>query len=60
MEHLACEERLRAGVVQPGEEKVPGTPYSSLSKLKGGLIRKTGRNFLAGPVATGQGVMVLN
>jgi len=30
LEHLSYEERLRAGAVQPGEEKVPGRPYSSL------------------------------
>jgi len=36
-EHLSYEERLRVGVVQPGEEKAVGRPYSSLSVLKGGL-----------------------
>ncbi|KAK4821984.1 hypothetical protein QYF61_006232 [Mycteria americana] len=37
MEHLSYEERLRAGVVQPGEEKALGRPYCGLSVLKGGL-----------------------
>lgn len=41
----------RAGLVQPGEEKVP-------KHLEEGL-RKMRSNFLAGPVAIGQGVMVL-
>jgi len=31
LEHLSCEERLRVGAVQPGEEKAAGRPYSSLS-----------------------------
>ncbi|KAK4818873.1 hypothetical protein QYF61_021078 [Mycteria americana] len=48
MEHLSYEERLRVGVVQPGEEKAPGTPYCSLSILKGDLlIRKMGTNFFS-------------
>jgi len=37
LEHLSYKERLRAGVVQPGEEKAAGRPYSSFSVLKGGL-----------------------
>jgi len=59
MEHLYHEERLRVGTVQPGDEKALGTPYSSLPVPEGGLIRKIGTGFLAGPVAIGQGVMVL-
>ncbi|KAJ7420389.1 E3 ubiquitin-protein ligase RNF13 [Willisornis vidua] len=43
----------RAGA-PPGEEKAPGTPESPWQGLKG-LVRKVGTNFLAGPVATGQG-----
>jgi len=27
LEHLSCEERLRVGLVQPGEEKAVGRPY---------------------------------
>jgi len=38
MEHLSYEEKLgRVGAVQPGEEKVPGRPHSSLPVLEGGL-----------------------
>ncbi|GAB0178053.1 mitochondrial enolase superfamily member 1 [Grus japonensis] len=38
LEHLSYEDRLeRVGVVQPGEEKSPGTPYSSLPVPEGGL-----------------------
>jgi len=47
------------GAVQPGEEKAPGKPYSSLSGLRG-LIRKMGTNFLEGLVVIGQAVMALN
>lgn len=39
-------------------EKAPGGPYSSL--LASGPVRKMGKDFLSGPVVTGQGVMVLN
>ena len=37
LEHLSYEDRLKVGVVQPGEEKAPGRPYSSLPVPKGGL-----------------------
>ncbi|KAK4828981.1 hypothetical protein QYF61_001637 [Mycteria americana] len=37
LEHLSYEDKLRVGVVQPGEEKAVGRPYSSLPVLKGGL-----------------------
>jgi len=30
LEPLCCEERLRVGAVQPGEEKVAGRPCCSL------------------------------
>ncbi|KAK4815071.1 LOW QUALITY PROTEIN: hypothetical protein QYF61_015355 [Mycteria americana] len=40
LEHLSCEERLRAGVVQPGEEKALGRPYCGFSIYKGGLSYK--------------------
>jgi len=42
------------------EEKIVGRPYSSLSALKGGFIRKMGTGFFVGPAVRGQGVMVLN
>jgi len=48
LEHLSCEERLRVGAVQIGEEKAPGRPWSSLPVLKGGFVTKT--DFLPGPV----------
>jgi len=50
--HLSCVERLRVGVLQPGEEKAAGRPYCSLSVLKG-LMRKMGTDYLVGPVAIG-------
>jgi len=31
--------------VQPGEEKAPGRPYSSLPELKGGLEERWGQTF---------------
>jgi len=37
LEHLSYEERLRVGVVRPGEEKAPGRPKCGLSTDKGGL-----------------------
>jgi len=36
LEHLSSE-RLRVGAVQPGEEKAPGRPYSSLPVPEGAL-----------------------
>uniref|UniRef100_A0A6G1RNI5 Uncharacterized protein n=1 Tax=Hypotaenidia okinawae TaxID=2861861 RepID=A0A6G1RNI5_9GRUI len=35
LEHLSSRQRLRARVVQPGEEKVPGRPQSLFQSLKG-------------------------
>jgi len=40
MEHLPCEDRLRAGAVQPEQEKVLGRPDSSLSVSKGGCKKE--------------------
>ena len=37
MEHLSHEDRLRAGAVQPGEEKDPGRCVNGLSVSRGGL-----------------------
>lgn len=34
LESLPCEERLRAGLVQPGEMKVQGRPYHCVRVLK--------------------------
>ncbi|GAB0176015.1 hypothetical protein GRJ2_000066700 [Grus japonensis] len=44
LEHLCYEDRLRVGVVQPGEEKALGTPYSSLPVSKG-AYRKDGEGL---------------
>jgi len=41
--------------VQPGEEKAPGRPCSSLPVPERALTRKIGTDILAWPVATGQG-----
>lgn len=30
----------RVGIIQPGEEKAPHRPYSSLSVLEGGLLER--------------------
>jgi len=37
MEHLSYGDRLRAGGVQPGEEKATGRPHCGLPVLKGRL-----------------------
>ncbi|GAB0178307.1 hypothetical protein GRJ2_000296000 [Grus japonensis] len=43
LEHLSCEDRLRE-CVQPGEEKAPGRPYSSLP-IPEGAYRKAGEGL---------------
>ena len=48
LEHLPYEDRLRVGVVQPGEEKVPGRPYSSLPVLKRGIQERWGGTLYQG------------
>ena len=48
MEHLSYEDRLRVWVVQPGEEKAPGRPYSGLPVPKGGLQERWGGTFYKG------------
>ena len=45
MEHLPWEDRLRAGAVQPREEKAPGRPESSLSVSKGDCKKEGDRLF---------------
>ena len=57
LEHLSCEDRLRVGVVQPGEEKAPGRPYSSLQVSKG-VYKKAGEGLFTRVI--GQGVMALS
>ncbi|KAK4831240.1 hypothetical protein QYF61_016472, partial [Mycteria americana] len=60
LEHLSYEDRLRVGVVQPGEEKALGRPYSSLPVSEGGLQEIWRGTFYKGMVVVGQGVMALN
>ena len=50
------EDRLRAGAVQPGEEKAQGRPESSLGVSKGAVGKEI--DSLAGAVVIGQGNMV--
>ena len=45
MEHLPCEDRLRAGAVQPGEEKAVGRSDGGLSVSKGELQERRGTVF---------------
>jgi len=44
LEHFCYEDRLRVGVVQHGEEKAAGTPYSSLSVPEGHLCETLGKS----------------
>jgi len=44
LEHLPCEDSKRAGVLQPGEEKAQGGPFSGLHYLKG-AYRKSGEGL---------------
>lgn len=37
LKHLSNEDKLGAGIVQPGEKKASGRPYDGLLALKGGL-----------------------
>jgi len=48
-EHIVFWKTERVGVVQLGEEKASGGP-----------ARKLERDFLQGPIVTGQGVMALD
>ena len=57
MEQLPYRDRLRAGAVQPGEEKALGRPESSLSVSKR-AVRKKETGSLQGSVVTGQEEMV--
>jgi len=59
MEHLPCEDGLRAGAGRPQGEKVTGRPESGLPVSKG-TVRKTGTWSLTGSVVIGQGEMVSN
>ena len=57
MKHLSCEDRLRAGAVQPREEKAAGRSESSLSVSKAAVKRK-GTDSLGESAVTGQREMV--
>ena len=62
MEQLPYKNRLRAGAVQPGEEKALRSPEISLSVSKGGegAIEKKGTDSLAGSAVMGQEELVSN
>ncbi|KAK4818638.1 hypothetical protein QYF61_016609 [Mycteria americana] len=59
LEHLCCEERLRElGLFSLEKRRLQETLLRPFSTSRG-LIRKTERNFLPGPVVIGQGAMGL-
>ena len=45
LEHLPNEDRLRAGAVQPGEEKALGDLRAAFQYLKRGCKKERGRLF---------------
>ena len=59
LEHLSYKGRLRAGAVQPEEEKAPRRPESSLSVSKR-AVRNKGTDSSAESVVIEQGEMVSN
>jgi len=60
LEHLSYEDRLRELGWFSLEKTAARRPYCGLSVLKGEPTGKRGTGFLARPVVTGQGVMILN
>uniref|UniRef100_A0A8C3VBH9 Apoptosis and caspase activation inhibitor n=1 Tax=Catharus ustulatus TaxID=91951 RepID=A0A8C3VBH9_CATUS len=50
VEHISCEGRLRVGVLQAGEQKAPGTPYSTFQYLKQAYRAELERDFSHGHV----------
>mgnify|MGYP001864662682 CR=1 FL=1 len=61
MDHFPYKDRLRAGAVQPGEEKALGRPESGLSLSKRGATgKKAMADTLAGSVVAGQWEIVSN
>jgi len=48
LEHLSYEDRLRVGVVQPGQEKAAGRPCCGLPVPEGGLQESWRGTFYKG------------
>ena len=48
LEHLSYGKRLRAGVVQPEQEKAVGKPYSDIPVPKESLQERWGGTFYTG------------
>ena len=60
LENLPYEDRLRAGALQPREERALRIPHSGLQFPEEGLQESWGQSFYKGIYATGRGEMALN